>query len=313
MKSNNSIQFSIITPVYNRADCISRCIDSVMGQAYQNFEHIVIDDGSVDNTLDMIKRASLTTDKLKIITYPSNKGVNFARNRGIEKAHGDFIIFLDSDDWLSEDALIQINNTITRNPGYLHYLFGVSDRINDKSLPKTIKEFQYKDWLAGNVTGDFAHVIQKTCFKDMMFIEQFRVYESLNWYRVLRKNQKQLFVPIFIFNRERGRTDSVTRESLLDNKISMQNTYNFLYQFTEWYKDDFINFNLSKLLIVRLKVAIIIGLALGERNRNKYLIDLLSQRVILKTVFGIFNQLSLKPIFFWIVKAKSYFNQLTKK
>ena len=124
----SKIFFSIITTVYNRADCISRCIGSVVGQAYQNFEHIVVNDGSVDDTLDKIKRDSLNTDKLNIITYPTNKGVNFARNRGIEQAKGDFIIFLDSDDQLTNDALLNIEKYINTYPGYSHYLFNVSDR-----------------------------------------------------------------------------------------------------------------------------------------------------------------------------------------
>jgi glycosyltransferase involved in cell wall biosynthesis len=286
---------------------------SVQSQTFNSYEFIIINDGSTDTTLNEIKTMETSFINIKVVSYTENKGVNYARNRGIEQAQGHFIIFLDSDDWFAVDALTQINNTIYQNPGYLHYLFGVSDRINDKSLSKTIKEFQYKDWLAGNVTGDFAHVIQKTCFKDMMFIEKFRIYESLNWHRVLRKNQKQLFVPIFIFNRERGRTDSVTRESLLDNKKSMQNTYNYMYQFIEWYKDDFVNLNLSKLLIKHLKVSIIIGFAVGERNRNKYLIDLLNQSFILNTIFKISNQMLLQPIFFFLIKTKSYFNKLTTK
>lgn len=313
MKSNNSIQFSIITPVYNRADCIKRCMDSVKSQSFNSYEFIIINDGSTDKTLDEIKTMEARFINLKSISYSENKGVNFARNRGIEQATGEFIIFLDSDDWLSEDALIQINKAMTQYPGYLHYLFGVSDRINDKKLPKTIQVYQYRDWLSGKISGDFVHVIRRSCFQGLMFVEQFRIYESLNWLRVLRRNQKQLFIPNLISYRERERVDSVTRESLLDDKRNMQNTYNYMFQFIEWYKDDYINFNLSILLQARIKVTLVIGFALGEKNRNKYLIDLLEQNLILKTTFKIFNNILLQPFFFWIIKIKSYINRLINK
>jgi glycosyltransferase involved in cell wall biosynthesis len=313
MKSNNSIQFSIITPVYNRADCIKRCMGSIKLQTFNSYEFIIIDDGSTDETLNEIKTAEASFSNIKVISYPENKGVNYARNRGIEQATGKFIIFLDSDDWLSEDALIQIDNTITQNPVYQHYLFGVSDRINDKTLPKTIKEFQYKDWLSGIVTGDFAHVIQNNCFKDFMFIEQFRIYEALNWFRILRNNKKQLFIPIVVSNRERERADSVSIEATLDNKISMQNAYNFLYQFIEWYKDDFTTYNIPKILQKHIKSAFIIGLAIGEKERNNNLIDLLENSSIIKTIYKIINHFNVKILFYNLIKSKSKYNQRRRK
>jgi len=305
--------FSIITPVYNRADCIKRCMASVLAQSFNSFEFIIINDGSTDETLNEIQRIETSFSNIQVISYNENKGVNYARNRGIEQAAGKFIIFLDSDDWLSQEALIQINNTISQYQGYSHYLFGISDRMNDDSMPKSMKEFRYNDWLSGKVYGDFAHVIQKSCFNGLMFIEQFRIYESLNWYRVLRNNQKQLFIPLLITYRERNRVDSVTKESLLDNEKSMQNTYNYLYKFIEWYKEDFENFNLSELLQKQLKIAIIIGLALGERERNTSLIDLLNQNYIFKPFLKISNHLPLRQLFFLIIKTKSNLNQLKYK
>ena len=308
---NDSLLFSIITPVYNRVDCIKRCIESVNTQTFDSYEFIVINDGSTDDTLKIIDSFKDFIN-LKVISYAENKGVNYARNRGIEKAEGKFIIFLDSDDWLPEDALKQIHHAVLEHPGFLHYLFGVSDRINDKSLPKTVKEFQYRDWLSGKVSGDFAHVIDKTCFKCLLFVEQFRTHEFLNWFRVLRRNKKQIYIPVLIFNRERDRTDSVTGEATLNNKKSMQSKYDSMYIFIEWYKDDFINFNMLKLLQLHIKITIVLGLALGERNRNEYLIGLLNKSIFSKFLFKILNNLPIQSLVFRLIKTKSHYNKLVK-
>ena len=105
-----------------------------------------------------------------------------------------------------------------------------------------------------------------------MFNEEFRIYESLNWLRILRQDQKQLFIPLVISQRERDRKDSVTRESILDNKTSMQNTFNYLCQFVDWYGTDYKRYNISNILQIQIKKAFFLGLALGETVRNKQLI-----------------------------------------
>ena len=94
--------FSVIIPSYNRKPFLTKCIDSVMTQSYTDFEIIVIDDGSTDGTNNLI--ASYTDDRLTPIRQ-DNYGVSHARNRGIEKSTGNFIAFLDSDDWWTINKL----------------------------------------------------------------------------------------------------------------------------------------------------------------------------------------------------------------
>jgi glycosyltransferase involved in cell wall biosynthesis len=92
---------SVVIPVYNRAKQISRAVHSVLAQSYQNFEIILVDDGSTDETADVLKNLKQSHEQIKLISLPGNRGVSFARNKGIEQAQGRFIAFLDSDDeWL---------------------------------------------------------------------------------------------------------------------------------------------------------------------------------------------------------------------
>ena len=90
--------FSVIIPTFNRSGFIKSAIDSVLGQTYEDFELIVVDDGSDDGTDKLIKEY---TDKRIKYFYQENKGVSLARNKGIEESSGKYIAFLDSyDQWL---------------------------------------------------------------------------------------------------------------------------------------------------------------------------------------------------------------------
>lgn len=102
---NNSL-VSIILPTYNRQQLLERAIKSVLGQTYHNWELIVWDDGSTDNTRDVVKGFG---DHCISYNYSENKGVAAARNQAIFKAKGEYLAFLDSDDvWREEKLLIQI-------------------------------------------------------------------------------------------------------------------------------------------------------------------------------------------------------------
>lgn len=90
---------SIITPTYNRADFIAEAVQSVLDQTYQNFEHLIVDDGSTDNTREVLS-PFLADGRFKYF-YQENQGQSVARNQALEHARGEFICFLDSDNvWL---------------------------------------------------------------------------------------------------------------------------------------------------------------------------------------------------------------------
>lgn len=111
-KSIKKNKFSIIMPAYNVEKYIFKAINSVLSQTYDNYELIIIDDGSIDNTKSVIN--SFKDKRIKII-YQNNNGVSSARNRGIKESSGDYIIFLDSDDYIENYALEYINNEINNS------------------------------------------------------------------------------------------------------------------------------------------------------------------------------------------------------
>lgn len=96
------MKISVIVPVYNSSDYIGRCIDSVLNQTYNNFELILVDDGSIDNSLSILKEYEIKDKRIKVFTQ-KNSGPGVARNLGIAKATGDYIVFVDSDDYIDEE------------------------------------------------------------------------------------------------------------------------------------------------------------------------------------------------------------------
>jgi len=94
-------RFSVIVPAYNSADTLTRAVESVLAQSWPAHEIIVVDDGSTDDTLQV---AGKFGDQVRVIQQP-NAGVSVARNRGVEAANGDWLAFLDADDWYYPDRL----------------------------------------------------------------------------------------------------------------------------------------------------------------------------------------------------------------
>ena len=95
---------SVIIPVYNAEPYLNRCIDSVLASAYSDFEIILVNDGSTDRSPD-ICRAYAGNDSRVVFLSQENRGVSAARNRGLEAARGEWIVFLDSDDFITDDYL----------------------------------------------------------------------------------------------------------------------------------------------------------------------------------------------------------------
>lgn len=94
---------SVIMSAYNASKTITRAIESVLNQTYKYWELVIVDDKSTDNTLDIINKYE--DDRIKVITHSENLGAGFARRTGIENMTGEWMTFLDSDDYLKEDCL----------------------------------------------------------------------------------------------------------------------------------------------------------------------------------------------------------------
>src|SRR5690554_319094 len=111
----SKILFSIIVPVYNTERYLKKCIESIINQSYTNIEIILVNDGSEDLSPSICNEYSKKDPRIKVI-HKRNGGLSDARNHGIKAATGDFILFVDSDDYIKDDACEKFNTAIVRYP-----------------------------------------------------------------------------------------------------------------------------------------------------------------------------------------------------
>ena len=149
---------SVILPTYNRAALLSRAINSVMAQTYPNWELMIWDDGSIDQTADLIR--AYTESRVRNY-FAANHGVSYARNRAVEVTQGEYIAFLDSDDEWSADKLALQLDMLQKHP-QIDVLFADFWNITQKfnSAQRTFQEYAAgMDYLDKQPIGEHGYII----------------------------------------------------------------------------------------------------------------------------------------------------------
>lgn len=155
-------KYSIIVPVYNVEKYIRRALDSVFNQTENDFEVIAIDDGCTDNSIKIVKEFDVKLISTKHVS------VSQARNLGIKEAKGDYLVFLDSDDYWDKDLLKKISQSLENNPDLVRYQ---ARTVNDEN-----EKVDYNELTFEGLTGDAAFDI----------ISHFHFVESIWCYAVKR-------------------------------------------------------------------------------------------------------------------------------
>lgn len=151
-------RISIIVPVYNAEDYLSRCLDSILDQSLTLYEVILVDDGSTDSSPLICDRYSATDPRFRTIHKP-NGGVSSARNAGISLAKGEYLMFVDSDDLLLPDALEMMLDGIAGEDivigGYTAFVSGI---VSKHVLPKQTRSYRGSD-----ISSFFENNIRPNC------------------------------------------------------------------------------------------------------------------------------------------------------
>jgi glycosyltransferase involved in cell wall biosynthesis len=177
--------FSVIIPSYNRGHIIVRAIESVLNQSYSDFEIIVVDDGSIDETRTVI---SSQNDPRISYLFQQNKGVCTARNLGASKAKGDYLVFLDSDDYVAKEWLMDFYHAISEKAPDIVRCRKADENVVDNN--------SYKGFLSGSFT-----IRKEVFYKVGMYDENLHYGENteLKWridfgkYTTIIINKQNLF------------------------------------------------------------------------------------------------------------------------
>jgi len=306
---------SIITPVYNRADCIKRCIKSVSTQTCTApFEHIVVDDGSTDGTFEITTSLTAENKHLKALRLDHNSGPNAARNAAVKAATGKFILLLDSDDTIDKGALQMIVDTVVKHPKTKHFLFAADDR-KDHYTSQGYKEgdtaiFTFRDFLENKVSGDFAHLIRRDTMLKYTFDERLRIFENIFFLSFYKEAENILFVNHSVLKRDRARNDRVSYSLIASNQASLRRHIDAIKLYIDRFHTDLMETEagqneLANNLLKRHKFAIMLG---NYDDAKLALNELGKLGITPPTFYTTLGHLHAGPLFFqcarWYIKLK---------
>ena len=156
------IKVSIIIPVYNTEKYLKKCLESVCNQTLKDIEIICINDCSTDNSLEILKEYSAKDNRIKIIDFKENKGAAVARNTGIDEAQGEYLGFVDSDDFVDLDFYEKLYNKAIETEADV--VKGSYYYFNEKVFAKSINEKIIED--KNNFVCDYCSAIFRKNFLD---------------------------------------------------------------------------------------------------------------------------------------------------
>ena len=182
---------SIITPCYNSEKFLDECISSVLNQTYQNWEMLIVDDNSSDNSSILINSYSKKDERIKPLYLNDNIGAAMARNKAISKAKGKYLAFLDSDDvWLPKKLEVQTNFMKKNNCSFVFSSYSViSDDEKPNytiSVPETIT---YKRYLKNTIIGCLTVMLDKEKFKNIKMPNLRSSHDMALWLNLLKQEK----------------------------------------------------------------------------------------------------------------------------
>ena len=180
------MKYTIIIPIYNSEKTLSRCLDSIINQTYNNLEIILIDDGSTDSSYLLCKKYQKKDNRIIILRNKANKGQSSARNKGIKNISGDYFTFIDSDDYIPSDYFEKINNINKDNYDFIRVGI-LKDNTNiykDSPLGVFYNDKELIKSLLENEFYTFAGIISNK-FKEVRFKEDIILFEDKLYYTEL--------------------------------------------------------------------------------------------------------------------------------
>lgn len=230
-----TIKFSIIIPIYNVEQYLAQCLDSVINQTYKNIEIICVNDGSTDNSLKILEEYEQKDKRIKIINQ-ENQGVSVARNTGIEKSNGDYILFVDSDDWLDINTcalLVKEINNKKSDMIYFNYYDYRSKWLRPINMIKLrFNSYNNCDW-ENLPMGGITCICYKSSFiksKKILFNPNLKIAEDVVFIHLLiASNPIESYIENYLYFYRSNRLNSATTN--WENYLQLQiNSYKTLIQ-----------------------------------------------------------------------------------
>ena len=237
------MKVSIIIPVYNSYKTLSRCLDSIISQTYTNIEIIIINNNSNDKSINIINKYT-KKDKRIIALSEKNRGVSYARNLGINKSTGDYIMFVDSDDYIEQNAVEVLIDNIKNNKCNVIRAYFKSDVKTYDNQKKYLQNHLYYKKEINNILipnilnqsiGSYIWLllIKKDLLNNIKFNEKLYIHQDLYFYIELLSNINSIyFTNTIIYNYKTNPDSSKSKQYYKRNIYNILDLYNELNNLT---------------------------------------------------------------------------------
>ena len=248
---------SVIMATYNRAGTIERAIKSVLNQSYMNFELIIVDDGSTDNSSEILK--SFSDSRIRIFKHEKNRGVCAAKNTGLKAIKGEWFTTFDSDDEMLPEALkTMMNIPLNFDRSVTAVTCNCLDTSEKDFKGKGITNDQYLDveTLMTKCKGDFWGLTKTSLLMNDCFNENISGYETVLWYKIDDRAKryyihKQLLI-VYTEGQDRVSNSKFNFNKELRLYTSLINEEYYLDKIKKYTPDEFINICRTGLIVTRV-------------------------------------------------------------
>jgi glycosyltransferase involved in cell wall biosynthesis len=231
---------SVITPVYNVSLYLERCVESILNQSYHNIELILIDDGSTDHSSELCDEWAGKDSRI-VVTHKDNGGVSSARNVGLEQARGEYITFVDSDDFLAPDTYEDNMDFLLKHQDVDILQYPYCDYINDNNISNFHKpstdllvgsEEIFRNWWSGK---PLEYVIWNKIFKrklwdDIRFCIGCTSEDTILVPEFVKKAKSVFISDKGLYYYQRAREDSYTYEYNFDKHLDLFYAHSAIYE-----------------------------------------------------------------------------------
>lgn len=245
------VKISVIVPVYNTESYLRQCIDSILNQTFEDIEIICVNDGSTDGSLDILTDFEKRDTRVKVYTQ-ENQGVGVARNRGLEYACGEYVYFMDSDDYLNDNALEDVLDIIEeKHADFVMFKIRNFNEDTGESIDDDYYTMPYlKDTVGDDVFNysDVSKMALNLCvcqpgilfshefIKDIRFPEGLLFEDNVFFTEALFKAERIVFYDEFLYNR-RKHTESTTTQ-ISQKSLDTIDITNMLLDLCDEYEHD---------------------------------------------------------------------------
>lgn len=230
---------SIIVPIYNVEKYLPKCIESILNQNFKEFELILVDDGSPDRSGDICDKYASKDNRIKVI-HKKNGGVSSARNAGLKAAIGDYIGFVDPDDYIDENMYKKLYELCKENYcdiGICRFNREINGKLTGKEIEDKIVTLNNMDAMRELFKGELYRfslcnkLFKRKCFNNVVFPEG-RIHEDLSTtYKLFANSSKSVYTPYlgYIYvKRENSILTSVYSEKRLQSLIGWEEIIEFM-------------------------------------------------------------------------------------